>query len=208
MAVPPPPELDKRNASVRDPAGVPARDPAPAAAPGDGVERVGAVTGAARDVGARKTAARSPSPDPKTRTLGHAGDVDPVEAARWDRFGWVLRQMMWVCLVSHMLFLVVFSVVGVRSLVLVNVGSVSAYLVGVALLRRGRIRAAFVIGVVEVTVHAVAASIVLGWASGFHVYIPILAALRASTSPFPPAREGPSWVHRRSSRNRRGVRGS
>ena len=124
-----------------------------------------------------RRAARSPSPDSKTRTLGHAGDVDPVEAARWDRFGWVLQQMMWVCLVSHMLFLVVFSVVGVRSLVLVNVGSVSDYLVGVALLRRGRIRAAFVIGVVEVTVHAVAASIVLGWASGFHVYIPILAVL-------------------------------
>ncbi len=75
---------------------------------------------------------------------------------------------------------------GVRSLVLVNVGSVSDYQIGVALLRCGRIRAAFGIGVVEVTVHAVAASIVLGWASGFHVYIPILAGLARVHQPIPP----------------------
>ena len=85
--------------------------------------------------------------------------------------------MLLICLFSHGAFLVTFGVLGVRSLALLNVGSVLIYLVSILLLRRGAVQAAYALGVTEVATHSVAATLVLGWDSGFHYYIPVLAVL-------------------------------
>ncbi len=85
--------------------------------------------------------------------------------------------MLFICLFSHGAFLVTFGVLGVRSLALLNVGSVLIYLVSILLLRRGAVQAAYALGVTEVATHSVAATLVLGWDSGFHYYIPVLAVL-------------------------------
>ncbi len=89
--------------------------------------------------------------------------------------------MLFICLFSHGAFLVTFGVLGVRSLALLNVGSVLIYLVSILLLRRGAVQAAYALGVTEVATHSVAATLVLGWDSGFHYYIPVLAFLCSCT---------------------------
>ncbi len=79
----------------------------------------------------------------------------------------------------HFVFLLLFVWVGARSLALVNVASVFAHLLAFVLIKRGHCFKGFLIAILEIVVHAVTATVVIGWSSGFHYYLFLLVPLAA-----------------------------
>ncbi|MDE2402066.1 MAG: GGDEF domain-containing protein [Burkholderiales bacterium] len=72
---------------------------------------------------------------------------------------------------THVAFLALFYAQGVTTLVSVNVASVLSYAGIYLLIRRGRITLGWMLILVEVVVHATLAVYLLGWESGFHLYL-------------------------------------
>lgn len=90
--------------------------------------------------------------------------------------GLVFARLMWLCGIGgasfHLVFLLVFAWHGWDGLALLNVASVLLYLGIVLSLRRGRrdrLMASLAVG--ELVVHAVVATLTLGWSAGFHLYL-------------------------------------
>ena len=84
------------------------------------------------------------------------------------------RLMRFVCAIAgltHLGFIGLFHHVGVSALAWANVASVLIYVLAAALIRRGRLFVATVLIVLEVLAHAVVATLLIGWASGFHHYL-------------------------------------
>jgi diguanylate cyclase len=71
----------------------------------------------------------------------------------------------------HLGFMGMMAWAGVHSLVVGNVASVLSYVLMFQLARRGQLRGSLITGGTEVAAHAVAATWVIGWGSGFHYYI-------------------------------------
>jgi diguanylate cyclase len=71
----------------------------------------------------------------------------------------------------HLGFMGMMAWAGVHSLVVGNVASVLSYVLMFQLARRGQLRGSLITGGTEVVAHAVVATWVIGWASGFHYYI-------------------------------------
>ena len=71
----------------------------------------------------------------------------------------------------HLGFMGMMVWAGVHSLVVGNVASVLSYVLMFQLARRGQLRGSLITGGLEVVAHAVVATWVIGWASGFHYYI-------------------------------------
>lgn len=99
-------------------------------------------------------------------------DVHGVE-----RFRWILRNMAWFGLLVHVIFLLVFSVVGVWSLAVFNVACVLMYVLALLLIRRGETDVPFLVTGLAVFTHAVFATTVLGVRSLFFMYVPLLTVL-------------------------------
>lgn len=89
----------------------------------------------------------------------------------------LLRNLTIVALVGHVLVLVATVAAGIWSLAALNL--VSALFFAAALIRKSRNWYLIVlgIGIPEVSVHAVVATAILGWESGFHIYVLALAPL-------------------------------
>jgi diguanylate cyclase (GGDEF)-like protein len=85
---------------------------------------------------------------------------------------WLMQVIAWGGAGTHLVFLVLFMVNGWNALALMNVVSVLLYLGISQALRipRYRLTASFVASG-EIFVHAVVATLALGWHSGFHVYL-------------------------------------
>ncbi len=83
----------------------------------------------------------------------------------------VLEQAVLMGLVAHVLFVVVFIMISVRILVLVNIISCFCYITAYALSRRRMFNSAYIIACLELVSHAIIAVMILGWKSGFHIYI-------------------------------------
>ncbi len=84
------------------------------------------------------------------------------------------RLMMVVSVVAglaHTGFILLFQHVGVPMLAVANVASVLIYVLAAILIRRGRLNAATLLIGVEVLVHGVVATAMIGWDAGFHHYI-------------------------------------
>lgn len=114
--------------------------------------------------------------------------LSPSDDAQSDCSSWMLvsiapidaqartfaRVLPWICVVgglTHALFLVLFVWAGVLPLAIANVASLFVYLGGLRLARRGRTQlVTFMVGA-EIVLHAVFATAVIGWASGFGAYI-------------------------------------
>jgi adenylate cyclase len=79
--------------------------------------------------------------------------------------------------VSHFALIVPFALAGAWPLVWFNLGSVAIWFVVGALHRRRMTYAAVNLGLAEVVAHAAFATYVIGWASGFHFAIPVVAGL-------------------------------
>lgn len=101
--------------------------------------------------------------------------VEDVEGT--ERFRWITRNTLWFGLLVHAVFLAVFVALHVWSLVGLNVASVLAYVLALRLNGTGAFTVPAAIGGVEVTVHAVAATAVLGLRSGFFIYLPLLIVI-------------------------------
>lgn len=71
----------------------------------------------------------------------------------------------------HIAFIGLFHAAGVTLLAGVNVASVLCYVLAFAVLRRGQVLAGISTMAGEVVAHAVLASVLIGWDSGFHYYI-------------------------------------
>jgi diguanylate cyclase (GGDEF)-like protein len=71
----------------------------------------------------------------------------------------------------HVGFMAMMAWADVRSLVVGNAASVLTYVLMFQLARRGQLRGSLIAGGFEVVAHAVVATWVIGWASGFHYYI-------------------------------------
>jgi len=80
-------------------------------------------------------------------------------------------------LAAHALFCVVFFALGVPLLGAVNIVSCLIYVAARALNRRMRIYQGVALAAFEVLAHATLASIMVGWTSGFAVYILVLLAI-------------------------------
>ncbi|WP_374594658.1 GGDEF domain-containing protein [Aquabacterium sp.] len=112
------------------------------------------------------------------------GDVVPHRAAsepserskNTSRVFWQL--MMKVCLVAaltHAVFGVLFYALGAWMLAWVNVGSVTLFLASYGLIRQRRNQMAVVLVFVEIFGHAALAVHMIGWDSGFHYYLLLVA---------------------------------
>lgn len=73
--------------------------------------------------------------------------------------------------VTHVAFLSLFMWAQVQALAMVNVASILSYLVVFVMARQGRPGPALAVTVVEVVAHAIVATAVIGWDTGFHYYV-------------------------------------
>ncbi len=94
-----------------------------------------------------------------------------------DSFWAVFSHSLYVALGIHAFLCVVFFGVGAAALGWFNVGSVLVYTLCLSLVRRGRRRLPLSLAWAEVLCHTLLATLLLGWDSGFHYYLLILASL-------------------------------
>jgi diguanylate cyclase len=93
------------------------------------------------------------------------------------RFYLMSQSTIWLALVMHLAFLLVFLALQVKPLVWFNFGSVLLYAGCIPLNAKGRHNVPYIAGSLEVLAHAVFAVRFLGWESGFHYYIITLTPL-------------------------------
>lgn len=115
--------------------------------------------------------------------------VEPPGAARGnDAFRRLLPALCVVGGVTHVGFLVLFLVAGVPILAAANVLSIGCYVAVFELIRRGRTNniVEFSLLAGEIFAHAVLATLILGWDSGFHYYLLLAVPVIAVSSMRPP----------------------
>ncbi|MBA4111430.1 MAG: GGDEF domain-containing protein [Leptothrix sp. (in: Bacteria)] len=76
-----------------------------------------------------------------------------------------------MCGFTHLAFLVLFHVNGIKDMAVINVGSILCYVLTFGLAWRHRVNWAWMLITTEVVGHAVLAVFYVGWDSGFHIYI-------------------------------------
>ncbi|MCI7766558.1 MAG: GGDEF domain-containing protein [Oscillospiraceae bacterium] len=79
--------------------------------------------------------------------------------------------LQWCAAVVHFLLIFIFASVGVYSMVLFNIGSTICYLLCGILVKRERYILFYYIAFVEICLHSYIATILVGWAPGFPLYI-------------------------------------
>ena len=110
--------------------------------------------------------------------LNVRANVAPADTAvDHPQSGDLFRSLSVIALAGHALILVATFLARIWPLVAINVASCAIYAVAILANRRGWYRTVVAIGLVEVTVHAVVATAILGWASGFHIYLLALIPL-------------------------------
>lgn len=101
-----------------------------------------------------------------------------------DNFRMLIRQASALCVVVHSLYIALFAWVQVDELAWLNVLSVATHALAFHLSRpHGRLRAATLLLIGEITVHAIAATVLIGWHTGFHyLMLPVIPVALLSTS--------------------------
>ena len=90
---------------------------------------------------------------------------------QYARIAVAIRKVVWVGIVAHAGFIPMFLWLGHPRLAAFNVVSVAAWIVAAVLNARGESTAAMWLITAEVVGHAVAATLTLGWASGYENYL-------------------------------------
>ena len=78
------------------------------------------------------------------------------------------------CLLIHLSLIFIFGYLGVKILSIFNIGSVVFWGFAIFLNRRGKLLPSAFVGITEATAHAIICVLVIGWNSGFYVYIFII----------------------------------
>jgi diguanylate cyclase (GGDEF)-like protein len=94
-----------------------------------------------------------------------------------ERFRWIFTRMTQAAIPIHLALTALFIALGLTAMVWVNFGSMALHAGVWALLRNGRERAAFLLAVTNLVLLFVTATLLLGWASGFHYYLLVLPML-------------------------------
>ncbi len=132
-----------------------------------------------------------PTAPPDHTKPGHPADHGPTPAAtmhpieaRNDNFRLLIRQASALCVLVHSLYIALFVWAKVDALAWLNVASVLTHCVAFWLSRTDRhVRAASLVLIAEITVHAIAATVVIGWEAGFHyLMLPVVPVAMLSSS--------------------------
>ena len=109
--------------------------------------------------------------------------MHPIEAPN-DNFRLLIRQASALCVLVHSLYIALFVWAQVDALAWLNVASVLTHCVAFWLSRTDRhVRAASLVLIAEITVHAIAATVVIGWEAGFHyLMLPAVPVAMLSSS--------------------------
>ena len=109
--------------------------------------------------------------------------MHPIEAPN-DNFRLLIRQASALCVLVHSLYIALFVWAQVDALAWLNVASVLTHCVAFWLSRTDRhVRAASLVLIAEITVHAIAATVVIGWEAGFHyLMLPVVPVAMLSSS--------------------------
>jgi hypothetical protein len=94
-----------------------------------------------------------------------------------ERFRWIFTRMQRAALPIHLALAALFIGLGLTVMVWVNFGSMALHAAVWVLLRNGRERGAFLLAVTNLVLLFVTATLLLGWASGFHYYLLVLPML-------------------------------
>ncbi len=100
----------------------------------------------------------------------------PVPPAE-ERFRVIFAHMLQVAVPIHFALATLFLVLGQTTLAWVNLGSIALHLTVRVLLRHGRGHQAFLLAVANLLLLFVTATLLMGWASGFHYYLLVLPLL-------------------------------
>ena len=87
------------------------------------------------------------------------------------RFNQVLHQIYYLALLLHLGFFVVFLSLGIGSLALFNLASIATYLLALALNHGRHWSSVLLLVYVEVVLHAILTTVLLGWMAGFPYYL-------------------------------------
>ena len=109
--------------------------------------------------------------------------MHPIEAPN-DNFRLLIRQASALCVLVHSLYIALFVWAQVDALAWLNVASVLTHCVAFWLSRTDcHVRAASLVLIAEITVHAIAATVVIGWEAGFHyLMLPVVPVAMLSSS--------------------------
>lgn len=97
--------------------------------------------------------------------------TDGVRPSSIHLFNKIMQGIAILAFCTHAIFLVVFWLFGVTELALFNVFSLGLYAFTYRLSKRKKPLLAWILTVVEVTAHALLATSLLGWGTGFHLLI-------------------------------------
>lgn len=108
--------------------------------------------------------------------VSHTAPAAPVVGdanleAEVQAFGGLLQGIAVIAGLTHLSFLALFLWAKVDALAIVNVASVLSYVWAFMLARKGDLSKCWAVTVLEVLGHAILATVVIGWDSGFHHYI-------------------------------------
>lgn len=87
------------------------------------------------------------------------------------RFHIILNNSVIITLVGHFLLIPLFIYLGIQELAVLNFVSCIASIICLILIQQNRFTAVFFISLIDTVSHAVLASLLLGWESGFHYFI-------------------------------------
>jgi class 3 adenylate cyclase len=127
-----------------------------------------------------------PSPEGSDRSLpvralaavhGFFSDAPPgLDAERRDAFAFTNWSMS-LALMAHATYLLLFAALGLSALAAFNVLSVAMFAACVVLAKRGWTSTTMLLACVEVFVHAVLATLYLGYAAGFHYHMMLVLVI-------------------------------
>ena len=101
-----------------------------------------------------------------------------------DNFRLLIRHTSGLCVLVHGLYIALFAWAGVDALAALNVLSVATHALAFWLARpEGQLRAATLLLIGEITLHAIAATVFIGWGSGFHyLMLPVIPVAMLSSN--------------------------
>jgi diguanylate cyclase (GGDEF)-like protein len=103
-----------------------------------------------------------------------AGEGRPLSQQASGIFAKLMLVVSVVAGIAHIGFIFLFHQAGAQVLAVANVASVLCYVLATGLIRRGQVNVATLVVGAEVLAHGVAATAMIGWDAGFHLYIVLI----------------------------------
>ncbi len=112
---------------------------------------------------------------PSIAVPGPSPTEQVLDSAARQRFVFLVRFFVYIALAVHVALALIMVSLDIMNLAVINVGSICIYIVAIFMGRRNHIDFAYLLCTFEVLAHAVIATLILGWMSGFHYYVSVIA---------------------------------